>query len=75
MISKALLLQKVKSTVSIYLFRQERVAKCVLNLPLSVVIGLTLLVGSYRGISDNYLPKRLVCDISIKNEELSRCVL
>jgi hypothetical protein len=28
-ISKALPLQKVKSTVSIYLFRQERVAKCV----------------------------------------------
>jgi len=37
--------------------------------------GLTLFVGSYRRISDNYLPKRFVCDISIKNEELSRCVL
>jgi hypothetical protein len=33
-------LQKVKSTVSIYLFRQERVVKCVLKISPSDVITL-----------------------------------
>ena len=49
---------------------------CFLKLPPSVVIwpNITCRQGSCRRVSDNYLPERFFCDISIKNEELSRCV-